>query len=120
MGRADRLNKALNSSASSPALSNQFNVVNTTKQSNGILIRGLAGPSVVMAENFAPGTSAPDIESAMTPIGGPMLKCSIVTSGSTVTAELVFESREGADNVITTFHNQIVSGIYPISYLFCN
>lgn len=101
-------------------MSTQFNVVNTTKQANGISIRGIAGPSVVMAENFAPGTSAPDIESAMTPIGGPMLKCSIVTSGSTVNAELVFESREGADNVITTFHNQIVRGINPFFDVFCN
>ena len=71
-----------------------------------------------MAENFAPGTSAADIESAMTPIGGSMLKCGIVTSGSTITAELVFESREGADKVINTFHNQIVSVTTPFSMYF--
>jgi hypothetical protein len=82
--------------------------VNKTQPSNGISIRGIAGPAVVIAENFAPGTTAADIESAMAPIGGPVLKCSITTSGSTVIAELVFDSRDGADRVIEQFHDQIV------------
>lgn len=107
--REGRLEKVLNGSASSPALASQFNIVSNTKGSGGISIRGLAGPATVMAENFAPGTSAADIESAMTPVGGPMLKCNVSTFGPTVTAELVFESREGADNVIDQFHDQIVS-----------
>ena len=64
---------------------------------------------MVIAENFAPGTTAADIESAMAPIGGPVLKCSVTTSASTVIAELVFESRDGADRVIEQFHDQIVS-----------
>jgi hypothetical protein len=63
---------------------------------------------MVIAENFAPGTTAADIESAVTPIGGPVLKCSVTTSGSAVIAELVFESRDGADRVIEQFHDQIV------------
>jgi hypothetical protein len=63
---------------------------------------------VVVAENFAPGTTAADIESAMAPIGGPVLKCSVTSSGSTVMAELIFESRDGADKAIEQFHDQIV------------
>jgi hypothetical protein len=110
-GRAERevrLYKAINGSAEAPTLSNQFNIVNNTKPSTGISIRGIAGPAVVIAENFATGTTAADIESAMTPIGGPILKCGVITSGSTVVAELVFETRDGADKVIEHFHDQIV------------
>ena len=99
-------NKAINGSAA-PAL-NQFNIVNKAKPSTGISIRGIAGPAVVIAENFAPGTTAADIESAMAPIGGPVLKCSVTTSALAVIAELVFESRDGADRVIEQFHDQIV------------
>jgi hypothetical protein len=103
-----RLYKALNGSASSPALNSQFNIVSKPKPTGGISIRGLAGPSTVVAENFAPGTTAADIESAMSPFGGPILKCSVTSSASTVIAELVFESKDGADNVISQFHNQTV------------
>lgn len=70
-------------------------------------IRGLAGPYVVMAKNFAPGTTEADIESAMAPVGGEIRSCSIVSTHPT-TAEIVFESKEGADNVIETFNNQTV------------
>lgn len=74
----------------------------------GMTIRGLAGPFVVMAQNFAPGTTAADIESAMTPVGGIITSCRLVKQHPIVIAEIVFESREGADNVITTFNNQTV------------
>jgi uncharacterized membrane protein len=74
----------------------------------GITIRGLAGPFVVMAQNFAPGTTAADIESAMTPVGGIITSCRIVKTHPIVIAEIVFESKEGADNVIATFNNQTV------------
>lgn len=106
--REVRLYKAINGSAEAPALSNQFNIVNKTKPSTGISIRGIAGPAVVIAENFASGTTAADIESAMAPIGGPILKCSVTASASNVIAELVFESRDGAEKVIEHFHDQIV------------
>lgn len=75
----------------------------------GMTIRGLAGPFVVMAQNFAPGTTAADIESAMTPVGGMILSCRLVKQHPIVIAEIVFESKEGADNVIATFNNQTVS-----------
>jgi hypothetical protein len=69
----------------------------------------MAGPYIVMAKNFALGTTADDIESAMTPIGGVCLSCRIVTETPNVIAEIIFESKEGADNVISTFNNQNVS-----------
>jgi len=91
------------SSGGSPAAS--FN--------RGMTIRGLAGPFAVMAQNFAPGTTAADIESAMTPIGGIVTSCKIVKTHPIVIAEIVFESKEGADNVISTFNNQTVRTHFP-------
>lgn len=70
-------------------------------------IRGLAGPYTVIAENFAPGTTAADIQSAMTPVGGSILKC-VMTASNPVTAEITFENKEGAENVIAQFHGQTV------------
>lgn len=75
----------------------------------GLSIRGLAGPFAVMAQNFAPGTTAADIESAMTPVGGEMLSCRILKTTPLLVAEMVFATKEGGDAVISTFNNQTVS-----------
>lgn len=76
-------------------------------------IRGMAssnnGPFVVMASNFAPGTTAADIESAMAPVGGEIMQCRLLSARPTVLCEIVFKDREGAENVINTFNNQKVS-----------
>lgn len=85
----------------------------TTPFNRGMSIRGLAGPYVVMAQNFAPGTTAADIESAMTPIGGIVTSCWLVKQHPIVLAEIVFESKEGADNAIATFNNQTVCLLTP-------
>ncbi|KAL2134189.1 hypothetical protein VTI74DRAFT_810 [Chaetomium olivicolor] len=89
----------------------------TATFNKGITIRGLAGPFVVMAQNFAPGTTAADIESAMSPVGGLITSCRLVKQHPIVIAEIVFESKEGADNVINTFNNQTADGrvlsVYP-------
>jgi hypothetical protein len=74
----------------------------------GLTIRGLAGPYVVLAQNFAPGTTAADIESALTPIGGLIERCRIIKTTPIVIAEITFESKEGADNVIATLDGQTV------------
>jgi hypothetical protein len=80
----------------------------------GMTIRGLAGPFTIMAQNFAPGTTAADIESAMTPIGGEILSCRIVKSNPFLLFELAFASREGGERVIETFNNKTVSPSGPI------
>ncbi|KAJ0343061.1 hypothetical protein COL922a_000388 [Colletotrichum nupharicola] len=83
----------------------------------GLSIRGLAGPFAVMAQNFAPGTTAADIESAMTPVGGEMLSCRILKTTPLLVAEMVFVTKEGGDAVISTFNNQTADGrvikVYP-------
>lgn len=86
-----------------------MNIRSAPPPTAGLTIRGLAGPFVVMIQNLAPGTTAADIESAMTPIGGLVSSCKLVKTYPIVIAELVFESREGADRVIATFNNQTVS-----------
>lgn len=74
----------------------------------GISIRGLAGPFAVMGQNFAPGTTPADVESAMTPIGGEMVSCSVVKTQPFLMMEMVFASREGAERVISTFNDKTV------------
>jgi hypothetical protein len=81
----------------------------------GMTIRGLAGPFTILAQNFAPGTTAADIESAMTPIGGEILSCRIVKSNPFLLFELAFASREGGERVIETFNDKTVSPSGPIS-----
>lgn len=75
---------------------------------NGITIRGLAGPFVVIAQNLAPGTTAGDLESAMMPVGGLVSKCRIIKTHPIVIAEIEFQTKEGADRVIERFNNQLV------------
>uniref|UniRef100_A0A8H7K5I4 RRM domain-containing protein n=1 Tax=Bionectria ochroleuca TaxID=29856 RepID=A0A8H7K5I4_BIOOC len=95
--------------------------VNIQKQVNvrsqGISIRGIAGPFTVVGQNFAPGTTAADIESVLTPFGGHMESCKIVKTKPFVVAEMVFASKEGGDRVIETFNNKTADGrllkVYP-------
>lgn len=71
-----------------------------------------------MAKNFALGTTVADIESAMTPVGGVALSCRIIAERPSVIAEIVFETKEGADNVVDTFNNQNVSATFATVYTY--
>ncbi|KAL8715097.1 MAG: hypothetical protein Q9220_001054 [cf. Caloplaca sp. 1 TL-2023] len=75
-----------------------------------ITIRGSAGPYTVIGSNFAPGTTAADIESAMFPVGGEMQDCRIVSKMPTVMAEMVFSEKARAEDVIATFNNKKADG----------
>jgi hypothetical protein len=88
-----------------------------TNDAPGFSIRGVAtgGPCTVIASNFAPGTTAADIEAVMTPVGGETLSCKLVSAAPTVMVELQFVSRDGADNVIATFNNQKVGSRTPLT-----
>ncbi|KAF2632457.1 hypothetical protein BU25DRAFT_406983 [Macroventuria anomochaeta] len=85
----------------------------------GFSIRGVAstGPFTVIASNFAPGTTASDIEAVMAPHGGETAGCRMLTSSPTVMVELTFATREGAENVIATFNNQKADGRTLYVYL---
>ncbi|KAI0426389.1 hypothetical protein F5Y09DRAFT_319052 [Xylaria sp. FL1042] len=111
--RSNRTNKLANAftrtAASSSNGQQQMNVVDS-QQGRGITIKGLAGPFAVLAQNFAPGTTAADIESALTPVGGIISSCRLVKTYPIVIAEIVFESKEGADRVIERFDKQTADG----------
>jgi hypothetical protein len=89
--------------------SNGFGAVQE-QEGAGFNVRGAAaGPHVVIAENFAPGTTAADIESVMLDVGGQMSNCKLVASQPTVIAEMTFIDRTGAETVIGTFNGKKVS-----------
>jgi hypothetical protein len=77
----------------------------------GFSIKGSAsrGPYTIIASNFAPGTTGSDIEEVMAPHGmGTFLAARVIMPGPTVMAEIDFDSKDGADNVIQVFNNQKV------------
>jgi hypothetical protein len=97
----DKFASVLSRNANPPARNND---------APGFNIRGVAtgGPYTVIASNFAPGTTAADIEAVMSPHAGETLGCRLLTAAPTVMVELQVVTKEGADNVIATFNNQKV------------
>lgn len=87
--------------------------------SGGITIRGAAGPYNVVAQNFAPGTTAEDIMSVMQPIGGDMASCRLLAANPTVIAEMAFLDKSGAEKVIAMFNNKRVSLLLSVSTARC-
>ncbi|KZF22760.1 hypothetical protein L228DRAFT_247141 [Xylona heveae TC161] len=76
----------------------------------GISIRGAAGPFAVRASNFAPGTTADDIQAALLGMGVESQGCRIMTARPTVMAELVFNDKGDAENVIAQLNGQKADG----------
>lgn len=83
-------------------------------------IRGSSnqGPFIVIGRNFAQGTTAADIQSAVEPTAGPMMSCTVTTTHPSVTAEMVFDEKGAAETVIANFHNQRVCAFvcHPVSW----
>jgi hypothetical protein len=102
----DKFASVLNRNANPPAPAR-------SNDGAGFNIRGVAtgGPYTVIASNFAPGTTAADIEAVMAPHAGETLGCRLLTAAPTVMVELQVVTKEGADNVIATFNNQKVRHI---------
>ncbi|CAG7937537.1 unnamed protein product [Penicillium nalgiovense] len=73
-------------------------------------IKGASGPFYVIGKNFAPGTTAADIQSALEPITGPMISCQIVASQPSVVAEFAYAEKTAAELVVANFHNQRADG----------
>lgn len=71
---------------------------------------------MVQASNFAPGTTAADIEAAMQTVAmdstgnNGLVTCRILTNSPTVMAEMVFSERYIADKVVETFNNEKADG----------
>ncbi|KAK3696185.1 hypothetical protein LTR37_018087 [Vermiconidia calcicola] len=99
------------SGPASDAKSNGYAVAETANGGGGISFKGAAsGPHTVVAQNFAPGTTAADIESVMLDAGGPMTSCRLVASNPTVIAEMVFTEKSDGDKVIDTFNGKKADG----------
>ncbi|KAH7001847.1 hypothetical protein EDB80DRAFT_719300 [Ilyonectria destructans] len=115
--RASRLSAAVDRMDTSSDAPQQVNIIKKPGNPMGLTIRGLAGPYTIMAQNFAPGTTAADIESAMTPVGGEMVSCKIIKTNPIIIVEMAFASREGGERVIETFNDKTADGrlikVYP-------
>lgn len=78
----------------------------------GISIRGLSSQAqkqyLVIAQNFAPGTTAEDIESvfAPDPDANGLVSCKLVVSSPTVIAEVVFNNQDAAEEVVNTYNGK--------------
>ncbi|TID25340.1 Target of rapamycin complex 2 subunit [Venturia nashicola] len=85
------------------------------RMQGGINIRGMGEtPSryTIIAQNFATGTTAADIESVLSPnpIEDGLIHCRLIASNPTVIAELIFSKLSTADLVIATFNNKKADG----------
>ena len=104
--KKNRLYDSLTATDRQPTTNGRSDTQESTEEIN---IRGSAsGPFTVCGENFAPGTTAADIESAMFPSGGEMLDCRIVSTSPTVVAEMVVSEKSKAESIIATFNNKRV------------
>lgn len=98
--------------------SNTFGGKKGAVNGGSISIRGAAGgPYVVVASNFAPGTTAADIESVMRSVGGDLQFCRLLAAQPTVIAEMGFSDVGDADKVIETFNNKRVG--FPTQVTSC-
>jgi len=107
--------EALNGGSTASRLQRQLNVRDAASNgSEGIRVRGRAKQETfaVIAQNFAPDTTASDIESAIVPDreAAGLVSCRLITSNPTVIAELVFTMRESAEEIIKKYNNQKADG----------
>ena len=114
--RLDRGKRLYGALLDRPGSITQANVTDRRGQhEEGINIRGRGNRlTTVLASNFAPGTTAADIESVVGSVGGEMLSCELVAKSPTVIAELVFSERSGAENVVDIFNNKRVCLHLPV------
>jgi hypothetical protein len=109
------LSEALNNGPRASRLQKQLNVRDAASNgSEGIRVRGRAKQETfaVIAQNFAPDTTASDIESAIVPDreAAGLVSCRLITSNPTVIAELVFTKKESAEEIIRKYNNQRADG----------
>ncbi|KAI4740014.1 hypothetical protein E4T50_09549 [Aureobasidium sp. EXF-12298] len=119
LGGADTRRDAAYQTAAQQAPPASFNIKSRSfaPVDSEITVRGAAGPYCVVASNFAPGTTAADIESVMAPVGGDMSGCKLISTSPNVIAEMLFLDRTGADNVINMFNGKKADGRTLYVYL---
>jgi hypothetical protein len=105
--------------AISKALDGSSKVVNVQTKVNSaaseISVKGMGGSYTIVAQNFAPGTTAADIEAVLAPdLELCLTACRLLSSHPTVIAELVFGSRDAAQAVVTKFNNKTVCSLIEL------
>lgn len=116
-GKKDRVNTDQVRAAFQPengqvnARSGNFAQSSRLSGGSNMTIKGASGPFIVVGRNFAPGTTAADIQSALEPITGPMISCQIVASQPSVVAEFAYAEKTAAELVVANFHNQRVNAV---------
>jgi len=115
-GKKDRVNaeqvwKALQSDNGN-VIAQSRSAISGNSRNNNLSIKGASGPFIVVGSNFAPGTTAADIQSALEPATGPMLSCRIIASSPSVMAEFAYADKSAAELVVANYHNQRVR-IFP-------
>ncbi|KAL4910362.1 hypothetical protein BDW74DRAFT_51367 [Aspergillus multicolor] len=99
---------------------NAANSQATVRNARGLNIKGASSaPPVVIGSNFAPGTTAADIQSAIEPVSGKIISCWITSHNPTVTAEITFAEKSSAEKAVANFHNQRADGRI-LSFQFAN
>ncbi|CAG8010219.1 unnamed protein product [Penicillium olsonii] len=105
---ADQVQRAFNSNGNLNQTRGDAQYANN--RNNTFSIKGASGPFVVIGTNFAPGTTAADIQSAFEPTTGPILSCRIVANSPAIVAEITFTDKSTAELAVANFHNQRADG----------
>lgn len=111
--RNSALSSIVNGNGNAPHnLRNQVNVIPRQNNGGGLSIRGMAANNTftVVAQNFALGTTAADIQEALCPdeFEAGLVRCRLVASNPTVIAEVVLTNEDKAHEIIETYNNRKV------------
>ncbi|KAI5815199.1 hypothetical protein BZA77DRAFT_316689 [Pyronema omphalodes] len=108
--QANRGKNGQNNNQKNGAQNNQDNTMKIRgSTANQLTIKGAAGPAVLQASNFAPGTTAEDIRHHMSSFGN-VKSCLVLTAHPTVIAEIVFETMEQGKAVVERFNGVWADG----------
>ncbi|KAL2311943.1 RNA-binding protein [Schizosaccharomyces pombe] len=96
---------------------NQTKSSNSNSQSNGaISIRGIAGPTNVVIENLAPGTSSDDVAATLLNFGE-ILNCQVNDSQGKVRASVRFSTLASAQQVVQKLDGVTADGFKLSCYI---
>ncbi|CCX31326.1 hypothetical protein FPQ18DRAFT_320440 [Pyronema domesticum] len=101
-------NNGQNNNQSNGAQNSKMNIRGSAP-ANQMTIKGAAGPAVLQASNFAPGTTAEDIRHHMSTFGN-VKSCLVLTAYPTVIAEIVFETMQQGKDVVERFNGVWADG----------
>ncbi|KAL8648585.1 MAG: hypothetical protein Q9226_005929 [Calogaya cf. arnoldii] len=95
-----------------PAETLHVNPLSSDDKAIGETLQPAPSPATytVVASNFAPGTTAADIDVFLSEEVGPIQDCRVISESPVVVAEMVFTEKSRAANAITAFDNKLADG----------